>query len=319
MFTYDKEKIKETFKKDIFPVLTERIRNAINKINNNGYVEIEEIRLRTNKPLMVYKNNEGYFVDEFGNLRKDNGLIVYQEEISKIYLLMCDYSLYSMEEDIKQGFLTIKGGHRVGIVGKVVSEAGKIKTIKNISSLNIRIAKEVKGCALELVKNIYFDGVKHTLIVSPPGCGKTTILRDIVRLLSNGVDQINLKGKKVAVVDERSEIACCYMGIPQKDVGIRTDVLDSCPKADGLMMLVRSMSPDVIAVDEIGGIKDADAIMDAINTGVKIISTAHGRDFDEILKRSGIRKLLENNCIDIIVFLSNRHGPGTVENIMRIN
>lgn len=319
MSTYEKEKVVQTFKKDIFPILTERIREPLIKMKNFGFYEIEEIRLRANKPLILYKNNQGFFLDENGEIKSENGLIVTKEDIEKIYLLMCDYSLYTMEEDIKQGFLTLRGGHRVGIAGKVVNEGGKIKTIKNISCLNIRIAKEVKGCALSLAKSIYKDGIKHTLIVSPPGCGKTTILRDLVRLLSNGIKDIDLVGKKVTVVDERSEIASCYLGIPQNDVGIRTDVLDGCPKVEGLMMAVRTLSPDVIAVDEIGSIKDAEAIMDAINTGVKVISTVHGKDLDDVLKRRGIKLLFENECIDVVVFLSNKNGPGTIENIIKIN
>jgi stage III sporulation protein AA len=137
--------------------------------------------------------------------------------------------------------------------------------------------------------------------------------------LSNGIKDIDLVGKKVTVVDERSEIASCYLGIPQNDVGIRTDVLDGCPKVEGLMMAVRTLSPDVIAVDEIGSIKDAEAIMDAINTGVKVISTVHGKDLDDVLKRRGIKLLFENECIDVVVFLSNKNGPGTIENIIKIN
>lgn len=201
----------------------------------------------------------------------------------------------------------------------MVYDGDKIKTLKNISFMNIRIAKEVKGCAFNIVKNIFADGINHTLIVSPPGCGKTTILRDMIRLISNGINEIGILGRKVALVDERSEIASCYLGVPQRDVGVRTDVLDSCYKADGIMMLLRAMSPQIIAVDEIGSIRDAEAIMDAINAGVKIIATAHGRDLDEIMKRQGIKILLENNCFKTIIFLSNKNGPGTVENIIKIN
>lgn len=162
------------------------------------------------------------------------------------------------------------------------------------------------------------DGVKHTLIASSPNCGKTTILRDIIRILSSGCEDINLKGYKVGVVDERSEIAACYLGIPQKDIGIRTDVIDACPKVQGMIMLLRSMSPEVIAVDEIGSIKDSEAIEEAINSGVKVIATVHGKDMDEILKKPGIKRLMENKAFERIVFLSRKNGPGTIENILKL-
>lgn len=319
MVTYDKEKVVHTFENEIFPVLIEKVKKPISKMHNKSFVEIEEIRLRANQPIMIYKNKSGYFIDDDGILRQDKGIFITREDIEKIFLMMCDYSIYSMEEDIKQGFITIKGGHRVGLAGRVVYDGDKIKTLKNISFMNIRIAKEVKGCAFNIVKNIFADGINHTLIVSPPGCGKTTILRDMIRLISNGINEIGILGRKVALVDERSEIASCYLGVPQRDVGVRTDVLDSCYKADGIMMLLRAMSPQIIAVDEIGSIRDAEAIMDAINAGVKIIATAHGRDLDEIMKRQGIKILLENNCFKTIIFLSNKNGPGTVENIIKIN
>lgn len=319
MDTYDKEKVKRTFESEIFPVLIEKIREPLKSIKNNGYVDVEEIRLKAEKPVMIYIKNKGYFLNADGAINDEPGIVISKNDLERIFLMMCDYSIYSMEEDIKQGFITIKGGHRIGLAGRVVQDNGKIKTIKNISFLNIRIAKEVKNCALNVVKEIYSKDISHTLIVSPPGCGKTTILRDMIRILSNGVKEINLDGKKVAVVDERSEIASCYLGIPQRDVGIRTDVLDSCPKVEGISMLLRSMSPEIIAVDEIGSIKDAEAIFDAINAGVKIIATAHGRDLDEILKRPGIKVLMENNCFETIIFLSNKHGPGTIENILKIN
>lgn len=319
MVTYDKEKVKRTFETEIFPVLIEKIKEPLKNMKNSGYVDIEEIRLRADRPVMIYIKNKGYFLNSNGAISDKPGIVLSKSELEKIFLIMCDYSFYSMEEDIKQGFITIKGGHRIGLAGRVVQENGKIKTLKNISFMNIRIAKEVKNCALNVVKEIYSKEISHTLIVSPPGCGKTTILRDMIRLLSNGVEDINLVGKKVAVVDERSEIASCYQGIPQRDVGIRTDVLDSCPKVEGISLLLRSMSPEIIAVDEIGSIKDAEAIFDAVNAGVKVIATAHGRDLDEILKRPGIKILIENNCFETVIFLSNKHGPGTIENILKIN
>lgn len=304
--------------KNIYPVLPIGITSVLKKVKASDICGIEEIRLRADKPLMIYKGGSDYFISNSGSISKlpFNCLITSTHDIEKTLQLMCDFSIYAVEEELKQGFLTLSGGHRVGITGRVVLEGNKIKTIRNISGMNIRIAREVKGCGRELTELLYKDGLKHTLISSPPGCGKTTLLRDMVRIISDGDKNLNIKGYKVGIVDERSEIAGCYLGIPQKYVGARTDVLDACPKAQGMIMLLRSMSPEVIAVDEIGSIEDAMAIEDAINSGVKVIATVHGRDMAEMMKKPGIKNLMDRDAFEKIVILSRRRGPGTVENII---
>ncbi|SKA81917.1 stage III sporulation protein AA [Caloramator quimbayensis] len=314
----DDKSILETLKREILPLLSQRVSLMIERLSINDMSGIEEIRMRADKPLMIFKGGEDFFLGEQG-LQKHNikSFIVERNDIERTLQLMSDFSIYAVEEDLKQGFLTLKGGHRVGIVGRIVLEENRIKTVKNISSLNIRVAREVKGCGISAVKELYCDGVKHTLIVSPPGCGKTTLLRDIIRILSCGCSDINLRGYKVGIVDERSEIAGCYLGIPQKDVGIRTDVIDACPKVQGIFMLLRSMSPEIIAVDEIGSLKDAQAIEEAINSGVKVIATVHGKDMDEVLKRPGIKSLMENEAFERVVILSRKRGPGTIDKIIK--
>ncbi|MCX7885195.1 MAG: stage III sporulation protein AA [Caloramator sp.] len=313
----DDKSILEILKREILPLLSQRVAKKISELNLNEISGIEEIRMRAEKPLMIFKDGYDYFLGEMG-LQKNNirTFIVEKNDIERTLQLMSDFSIYAVEEELKQGFLTLKGGHRVGIVGRVVLEENRIKTVRNISSLNIRIAREVKGCGINAVKRLYSEGIKHTLIASPPGCGKTTLLRDIIRIISNGCSEINLRGHKVGIVDERSEIAGCYLGIPQKDVGIRTDVIDACPKVQGIIMLLRSMSPEIIAVDEIGSLKDADAIEEAINSGIKVISTVHGKDMDEILKKAGIRSLMANKAFERILILSRKKGPGTIEEIL---
>lgn len=174
------------------------------------------------------------------------------------------HSLYAYEEELRQGFFTIQGGHRIGVAGKVVLEHGAVKTMKYLSFLNVRIAHEIRGCADGILPYIYEADrceinreIFHTLLISPPRCGKTTLLRDLIRQISNG--NAFHPGMTVGVVDERSEIGACYHGIPQNDLGIRSDVLDDCPKHLGMMMLIRTMSPKVVAVDEIGSREDLEA------------------------------------------------------------
>ncbi|EYE89691.1 stage III sporulation protein AA [Fervidicella metallireducens AeB] len=320
MYARDESYVRNTLEKDILPALPKKLSSILTKISDEDISSIEEIRLRAERPFMVYKKGQDMFLNEDGVLSflLSRPVIVERQDIEKTLTLMSNYSIYSIEEELKQGFLTLKGGHRVGLTGRIVMEDRNIRTMKNISGMNIRIAKEIKGCGNKIIKEIYGEGIKHTLIASPPGCGKTTMLRDIIRVLSSGDRDFNIKGFKIGLVDERSEIAGCYLGVPQRDVGIRTDVLDACPKAQGMFMLLRSMSPEIIAVDEIGSVEDAEAIEDAINSGVKIIATVHGRNFNEIQKRQGVKILIENKAFERIVILSRRSGPGTIEEIIKI-
>lgn len=309
-------KTQASLQRDIYPVLTEKISSLLKKIPTDDIKDIEEIRLRGEKPLMISKCSRDYFITKDGMISQVplDSFKINMADIEKILQYMCNYSIYAVEEELKQGFLTLRGGHRVGLSGRAVIENGRVKTIKNISGMNIRIAKEIKGCGQDIINRIYSNGLKHTLIASPPGCGKTTLLRDMIRILSSGEHQ--KRGYKVGIVDERSEIAGCYLGISQRDVGPRTDVLDSCPKVQGIMMLLRSMSPEIIAVDEIGSLEDSDAIENAINSGVMVVATAHGRDMDEILKKPGVRNLIERKLFERVVILSRKKGPGTIEDII---
>lgn len=318
MFVTEDKQIINILERDIYPVLPESLVSILEKISFSDMKNLEEIRIRAEKPLMLQKRGQDFFVNEDGSLSSyiRKPIVLNKEDILKIVKLMSNYSIYAIEEELRQGYLTLKGGHRVGFVGRGVIEDGRIKILKNISNLNIRIAREVKGCAAPVLEKLYEDSVKHTLIISPPGCGKTTLLRDIIRILSDGSEELKLKGHKICVVDERSEIAGCYLGIPQRDIGIRTDVLDACPKAQGMVMLLRSMSPEIIAVDEIGSVEDARAVEDAINSGVKVIATAHGNCLEEIVKKSGIGNLIELKQFEKILILSRRKGPGTIEEII---
>lgn len=288
--------------KEILDILPDRISRIVLKLKN--IKNIQEIRVKCDKQLCFNIEGKEIF----------SSYIATREDIKTIIQRMSYYSMYSFDEEIKQGYITINGGHRVGICGRCVVDSGTVKTIKNISSINIRICRQVVDCSKRIISNIIKDNnILNTIVISPPNCGKTTIIRDLTRLISNGVDKLSLKGNKVCIVDERSEIAACYNGVPQLDVGKRTDVLDSCPKSEGILMAIRSMSPEVIVCDEIGTKEDIKSIVSALNSGVKLISTIHGFGIEDIYKRPVFKDIIENHVFKRAVVLSQKRGVGTVE------
>ncbi|MBR0490688.1 MAG: stage III sporulation protein AA [Clostridia bacterium] len=257
---------------------------------------LQEIRIRVSKPIILKQRNSDIVLQH----------IVTNEELLHILERFCENSIYAYKNQICEGFLTIKGGHRIGITGSCVIENGKIINIKYVSSLNIRIAREVKGCGNAIINEIIdIDNqtILNTLLVSPPGKGKTTMLRDLVRQISNGINEIKFKGKIVGLIDERGELAACYRGIPQNDVGIRTDVIENVSKEKGVEILLRSMAPEIIACDEIGTHEDVQAIEKMLISGVKGLFTMHGNNLEDIKKNTEINKLIEENQIEKIIVL----------------
>ena len=264
--------------------------------------KIEEIRIRLNKPVAIKVESNNIILNH----------IITFEEIQTTFEKICENSVYSYKKQICEGYITIKGGHRVGITGNCVFENGQVLNINYISSLNFRISREKKGCADKIIKYIYDKNrIYNTLIVSRPGNGKTTILRDIIRILSN-------MGKTCGIVDERGEIAALSKGIPQKDVGILTDVIDNVSKAKGMNLLIRSMAPQVIACDEIGSKEDTEAIEYAICSGINGIFTAHGSSLNELYLNPQLTELLSKNLLHRIVFLSEKE-KGEIEKIYILN
>lgn len=285
----------------VFPLsMANLLKERINK------EQVYEIRVKIGKPILVYSKDGENIIN----------YIPTKEDMKSIMQKISSYSLYAYEEDIKQGFITIKGGHRIGIAGECVMDKGEVKTIRNISSVNIRICTEVIGCSNKAMKYIFSDNkVNNTIIISPPKCGKTTLLRDIARNISNGVNSVGLSGKKVVVIDERSEIGACHFGIPQMNLGIRTDILDNCLKREGLIMSIRSLSPEVLICDEIGTKGDIEALVMAFNSGVNIITTIHGFTIEDLYKRKVFYDLLDNGIIERVITLSTRNGVGTIEKV----
>ncbi len=279
--------------------------------------QVNEIRLRCEKPILVIEGGYEFFLDKQGKYTTllEEAVVLRRNELDSIVQHICQYSLYAYEEELKQGYITVTGGHRIGMVGQVVMEGeGRIRTIKNIRGLNVRVSHQVKGAAGVVLPYLYENGeVKNVLIVSPPGCGKTTLLRDIVRNISDG--NAYAKGVTVGVVDERSEIAGAFLGQPQNDVGIRTDVLDACPKGLGMMLLLRAMSPKVIAIDELGSEEEMAAVKTIVSCGTKILATMHGNDLQDIRRRSGMERLLKEACFDMILVLGKVRGRCVIRGI----
>ena len=323
--------------------LPESMRDRIEKLPAQTLQQLEEIRIRTNTDTLLISGGREY------SLR--DGVEITAEVLEEILNRLLDYSYYAYEEELSRGYITIEGGHRVGICGRVTLENGQVHLIKDVSSLNIRRSREITGASekilgavlspakapAESVPNAGISAgcgdekspvtsdllgvcssaadygrmvVRNTLIISPPKCGKTTMLRDLARNLSNA-------GFRIGICDERSEIAGCYDGKTSYDLGPRTDVLDGCPKADGILMLIRAMSPDVVMTDEIGKPEDAAAIRSALSAGVKIITTIHRSSFEDAAK-SAVGSLITDHVFETLIFLSAQPVTGTVEKILRM-
>jgi stage III sporulation protein AA len=265
-------------------------------------IEIEEIRIRIDRPIEVTMAGKSIFLP----------YKVLAEDAQHLLNKISRHSIYALEEELRRGYITIDGGHRVGLAGKVILDEGKVKAIRDISSFNIRIAKEKIGIAEPLIPALYDRHWQHTMIIGPPQTGKTTLLRDIARIVSSGEHDKGIPAYKVGIVDERSEIAGCVNGIPQLTFGARVDVLDACPKAEGMMMMIRSMSPDVLVVDEIGRLEDTEAILEAVNAGIKLMMTTHGESFDDIKNRPSLKRILDQGIFQRYVELSRQKGPGTI-------
>ncbi|MBE3581357.1 MAG: stage III sporulation protein AA [Thermoanaerobacteraceae bacterium] len=305
---------------EVLDILPPHLKEILYKLPRALQESLEEIRLRSNRPLHVrWLGGEGW-IDVRGKPTAVAGEAyqVKPQDLRHAVQALTDNSLYAWENELRSGYVTVKGGHRVGLVGEAVVEKGEVRTLKNIGALNIRLARSVVGCSRPLLPYLIRENGRpyHILLLSPPRCGKTTLLRDLVRSFSIGVPELGMRGLNVGVVDERSEIAGCYQGIPQLDVGPRTDVLDRCPKVSGLLMLVRSMGPDVVATDEVGRPAELEALQEVLHSGVTLLASVHASTLEELKGRPGWTPLLEQGVWERLVVLGRSLGPGTVEAVL---
>ncbi|MFB5662010.1 stage III sporulation protein AA [Alteribacillus sp. HJP-4] len=284
---------------EVYSILSEPVRSLVTESPESG--KIEEIRLRIHAPLeLITSGGVVYPLDRAGRMHE-----VSEKDIEYTFYQLSEFSLYAIQDKLREGYVTTKGGHRVGVSGQVVKDGSGVLTVKHISSLNIRVAKDTSVVPLSFLRRLFINEYCSVLVIGPPQSGKTTFIRELAKHISSGTISEFLPSKKVGVIDERSEIAASYRGIPSFNVGPRTDVLDNCPKAEGIMMSIRSMSPEFIIVDEIGRAEDAKAIMDAVLAGVHVICTAHGRTLEVVRKRPALQELFLQDIFQKFIILDD--------------
>jgi len=303
----------------ILAVCPPDLANCLNRLDLAVRNRVEEVRLRLGQPMHICGMDLNHFLATDGSMARDihTQFAITEDHLSRVLQAVTQSSLYAVEDELRRGFIAMPGGHRVGVAGRaVLYEDGHIRSIRNISSVNMRIAQEHLGVG-DTVKPLLerpTSGPVSVLVISPPQCGKTTLLRDLARQWSTG--SLRRPGVKVSIIDERSELAGCVGGQPQFQVGPRTDVLDACPKAEGLLMAIRSLSPDLVVTDEIGRRQDSEAILEATHAGVSVLASAHANSLEEWAGRPYMKELFEARAFQRYVILSRRRGPGTVERIL---
>lgn len=269
---------------EISYIFSDNVRKRIDRVLERQ--DLTEIRMRVNLPLMIRTFQKEYYLTGAGALseEEEEAYWVTEEDIRILFQKVSQYSLFAYKEDVREGFITLKGGHRIGLCGKVYFDGEGRRQMQQISSMNIRIARQVIGCAQKFFPYLTEDGCfLNTLLISPPGGGKTTYLRDIIRMVSDGTSYF--EGQNVSVVDERSEIGNRTRVAEGFYLGKRTDLLDHCPKAEGMLMMLRSMGPQIIAADEIGDVGDIEALRYIRNCGCHLLMTVHGKNLSDILQR----------------------------------
>ena len=286
--------------------LPREMRYAVQKLPLQEQANAEEIRMRAGRGLTICGPDGEYPVVN------GQGLTVSQSDLRYVLEIATQASAHSALEQIKNGFFTVPGGHRIGLCGTAVMKNGELTNLRDLSSLSIRVAKQIPGIGAQLVRKLWENGTFcSTLIISPPGGGKTTLLRDLICCLSDGEAENGFPGLRVGLADERGEVAAMYGGQPQMRIGLRTDVLDGCPKAPGMLLLLRGMNPQVLAVDEVTSPEDCRALETAANCGVFLLATAHSASRSELLRRPAYHRLLQSGIFRRLIVISAGYGART--------
>ncbi len=297
----------------IMPFLDEDTAMLLSGLNTDELESINEIRLRTGKPLCAVVKGVCRYVGKSPRLldSPERGSICTDAQIQKTFMGVCRHSVYAYEDKISEGYVTLPGGHRAGICGRTVRTDGMYR-LSEVYGICVRVAGERKNCALKIAERLGKNGsLKSGIIISPPGGGKTTMLRDAARILSNS-------GVRVCIIDERGEIAALHNGIPQLDVGVNTDVIDNMDKAKAIMIACRSLCPEIIVFDEIGSVAQARAVTAALNCGVAVLTSFHGEDFESALLRPQLSMLVAAQTIDYAFVLGDARSPGTIRRVIDI-
>ncbi|WRS28155.1 stage III sporulation protein AA [Oscillospiraceae bacterium MB08-C2-2] len=275
-----------------------------------------EVRLRVGKPLTLVSGEGCLFVDHEGHPSRfpdANSFIITLRDLEDCVITLCDYSIHSHQQEFKNGFIAVEGGHRAGICGTAVVTDGVLANVRDVTSVNLRIAREMKGAAGELAERVFANGLCSVLVAGIPSSGKTTLLRDLARMLADG--QLG-NYYKVAVVDERCELGAVSAGLPQNDLGACCDILSGYPKGEGILTAIRTLSPQVVVCDEIGSSKEADSLLDSVGCGVKLVASAHGASPQELMRRPQLRRLLEQGAFDKVVLLGRAETPGQIVDVL---